>query len=309
MTSGDENRFEQLLQRVQSGSKLLRCTPLIGGISAQVTLLETEAHGGRQEKLVMRRHGAVDRRFNPQVASHEFRLLQRLYAAGMAVPRPVFLDESCDLFPEQVVVLEYVGGTMGMPADSEADPLEAFVDFLARLHSLDIALLELTFLPHMETKVTRKLRELADREGEQTEEVWQIGEALLSIPRLPERTNPIALIHNDYWWGNTLWKDGELVAVIDWEDAVLADPLADLANSRLEVLWTLGQEGMERFTRRYQELAPQIDLTNLPFWDLFNALRPAQNMHNWALGEREPTMRATLREFILQALPKLPQTL
>ncbi len=33
-----------------------------------------------------------------------------------------------------------------------------------------------------------------------------------------------------------LWKDGQLVAVIDWEDAPLGDPLADVANSRLESL-------------------------------------------------------------------------
>lgn len=305
MASGDEKRWEQLLQRVRPGSRLLRYTPLIGGISAQVTLLEIVGKEGEQERLVVRRHGAVDRRSNPQVASHEFRLLQRLHAADMEVPRPVFLDESCDLFPEQVVVLAYVEGTMGMPSRPEADPLEDFVAFLARLHSLDIERLGLDFLPNLETKVPRKLKELAVSAQEQTEEARQIGEALRSLPQLPERVNPLTVIHNDYWWGNTLWKDGKLVAVIDWEDAVLADPLADLANSRLEVLWTLGQEGMERFTRRYQELAPQIDSTNLPFWDLFNALRPAQNMHSWGLGEREAAMRAALCAFIQQGIVKL----
>jgi aminoglycoside phosphotransferase (APT) family kinase protein len=33
-----------------------------------------------------------------------------------------------------------------------------------------------------------------------------------------------------------LWRDGRIVAVIDWEDAQVGDPLADLANTRLELL-------------------------------------------------------------------------
>ena len=49
---------------------------------------------------------------------------------------------------------------------------------------------------------------------------------------------------------------GRLVGVIDWEDAALGDPLADLANSRLEILWAFGDEAMERFTREYAVYAP-----------------------------------------------------
>lgn len=45
-----------------------------------------------------------------------------------------------------------------------------------------------------------------------------------------------------------MWRDGQLAAVIDWEDAQLGDPLADVANARLEILWAFGIEAMLRFS-------------------------------------------------------------
>jgi aminoglycoside phosphotransferase (APT) family kinase protein len=44
--------------------------------------------------------------------------------------------------------------------------------------------------------------------------------------------------------------------VIDWEDAAIGCPLADLANARLELLWAAGGEAMEEFTRRYTAMEP-----------------------------------------------------
>ena len=38
----------------------------------------------------------------------------------------------------------------------------------------------------------------------------------------------------------TSWCHNRIVAVIDWEDAALGDPLADVANARLEVLMHFG---------------------------------------------------------------------
>jgi aminoglycoside phosphotransferase (APT) family kinase protein len=83
------------------------------------------------------------------------------------------------------------------------------------------------------------------------------------------------LLHGDFWPGNVLWEDGRLVAVLDWEDAAIGDPLADVANARLELLWAGGAEAKEEFTRRYRSLVPGVDLTDLPHWDRWAGLRLA----------------------------------
>jgi aminoglycoside phosphotransferase (APT) family kinase protein len=113
------------------------------------------------------------------------------------------------------------------------------------------------------------------------------------------------LLHGDFWPGNVLWKDGQLVGIIDWEDAALGDPLADVANSRLEMLWAFGIDAMQSFTRQYQAMTT-IDFINLPFWDLCAALRPAAKFAEWAADDAtEKTMRERHRWFIAQAFKKL----
>jgi len=118
------------------------------------------------------------------------------------------------------------------------------------------------------------------------------------------RRNPPALLHGDYWPGNVVWKDGRLAAIIDWEDAAVGDPLADVSNARLEILWAFGSARMEDFIRHYREHMPEIDLTDLPYWDLYAALRLAPSKFaGWGLGpEKEAIMRERHPEFVEQAL-------
>lgn len=71
-----------------------------------------------------------------------------------------------------------------------------------------------------------------------------------------------ALVHGDFWPGNLLWNNGELVAVIDWESAGISDPLLDLAITRLDLLWLFGNDAMEQFINIYRSMSP-IDLSNL----------------------------------------------
>jgi aminoglycoside phosphotransferase (APT) family kinase protein len=84
--------------------------------------------------------------------------------------------------------------------------------------------------------------------------------------------NNATLLHGDYWPGNTLWQDGLLTAVIDWEDAKVGDPLLDLAVSRLDISWIFGMDALHIFSQHYQSLR-QINYVNLPLWDLCAALR------------------------------------
>jgi aminoglycoside phosphotransferase (APT) family kinase protein len=102
-----------------------------------------------------------------------------------------------------------------------------------------------------------------------------------------------------------LWQGERLAAVIDWEDAATGDPLADLANSKLEILWKWGAEAAEEFTRSYIAHRP-LDLTDLPLWELYAALRHGPALANWGLdAATEAATRAHLRRLVEQSLAAL----
>jgi aminoglycoside phosphotransferase (APT) family kinase protein len=110
----------------------------------------------------------------------------------------------------------------------------------------------------------------------------RIREALASVWPVPRRNEP-SLLHGDYWPGNILWREGQLAAVIDWEDAHVGDPLEDFAISRLDMLWIFGRDAMQSFSRHYQAVRA-VDIRALPYWDLYAALRLARLVGTDLLG-------------------------
>lgn len=299
MIAGDVLAYERLLQRVEPGSRLLRAWPLAGGVSAQVAAVEYRSARGVAKKLVVRRHSPAAHARDPHLTANEFRLLQQLHAAGVPVPGPYYFDHACEFFPTPAVVLAYVEGTTAFAPD--AAHIQQFAQQLARIHALDWAALDISFLPQHAT-LGSELPRHCSAPGDEAR-IWQT----LAAYRPQLQCNAPVLLHGDYWPGNTLWRDGRLVAVIDWEDAAIGDPLADLANSRLEIFWAGGAGALEAFTQQYQMLSP-IGLVDLAYWELRVALLPAAKLGTWGLNaETEQSMRAGLRWFVDHALERLAQ--
>jgi aminoglycoside phosphotransferase (APT) family kinase protein len=173
------------------------------------------------------------------------------------------------------------GGTVAVPSDL-AEFAGQLATVLAAIHTVDHGGSDLSFLPDQERRFTRAVREPPATLDEALAE-GRIRDALRPVWPLAQRNRSV-LLHGDFWPGNTLWRDDTLVAVIDWEDAGLGDPLADLANGRAELAMLFGLEAMRHFTRRYLDLMPSVDHTNLRWWDLCAALRPAGQMSGWGLA-------------------------
>lgn len=299
----DNKIFERIAQKLNPHNKLLRAWKLEGGISAQVMALEIKRPDGQLSKLLVRQHGAVDLAHNPRIAADEFRLLQFLQAAGVAAPEPYLFDESGEILSTSYVVIEYIEGKSEFAPAHLPDFLAQFAAHLASIHQFDCSKLDVSFLPQLAERYTRKLNERPAKLDESLNE--DRIRAVLEAAWPPSQRNPAGLLHGDYWPGNLLWRDGQLIGVIDWEDAALGDPLSDLANSRLEILWAFGREAMLLFTQQYQSIM-NLNLTGLPYWDLCAALRPiskASEWAEWAAGEQ--VMREGHQWFVEQALSSL----
>jgi aminoglycoside phosphotransferase (APT) family kinase protein len=295
--SDQADRFQQLVERVEPHAKLVRTWPLTGGVSAQVTALEVEHPDGQVMKLIVRQHGEVDRRHNPHIARDEFKLLQIAQSHGLAAPKAFYVDESCDLFPSPYLVIGYVDGDTDFAPADLTEYLAQIAQELAKIHRVQDSP-NLDFLPRQGKGFGERPASLDESLGER-----RIRDALEFAWPLPQ-VNESVLLHGDYWPGNILWKDGKLAAVIDWEDARVGDPLADLGNCRLELLWAFGDDVMNDFTRRYQSLT-SVEIADLPYWDLSAALRPCSKIGDWGLDAVvERRMRAQHARFVAQALEK-----
>jgi aminoglycoside phosphotransferase (APT) family kinase protein len=306
----DTRILGRLAQRVDPESRLLRAWPLTGGISAQMTAFEIEQPDGRTKRLIVRQPGEATLQRNPDAAADEYRLLQLLSAAGLPVQTPHHLDEAGEVLPTPYLVIDYIEGEpVFAPADLD-DFLLQLAAQLARIHRLDGSRADLSFLPKQAEKVAKTFAARPAILDVSLDEE-RIRKTLEPAWPLPQSNEPV-LLHGDYWPGNILWRDGRLAAVIDWEDAALGDPLYDVAISRLEILWAFGIEAMHDFTTRYRAMSA-VDFGNLPYWDLYAALRPASKIGDWAEGWpelgrpdiTEETMRDGHRRFIAQAFEKL----
>ncbi len=300
----DRAVWEAVAAKLAPGAELVRAWEAEGGVSAQTVGLELRLADGTSRKMIVRRHGEADLARDPRIAAHEFKLLQGLRSAGAPVPEPYFYDESGETLPSPYLAIEYIDHEREYVPPDKRVFARRMAEALAAVHRFDADLEKLAFLPRQDDLAASRLAAKPDRLDESLSE-GRVRDALERV-WLPPRRNRTALLHGDFWPGNTLWNEDELVAVIDWEDAALGDPLADLANARLEMLWAYGEEAMEEFTHRYLSLASEIDAGNLPVWDLYAAIRPASQLSGWGL---EPDVERTMRErhlrFVNEALDKL----
>lgn len=305
MLEHDElSRIQRLVQTIRPDCTVLYAWPLEGGVSAQVTAFEIEHPEGRTERLVLRRHGIANRERNPDIARDEFSLLALLHRAGLPVPKPIHVDSACDHFPTPYGVVEYITGSTDVEPADYRTAIHQMADFLSDLHLMNWSGQDLSFLPELGVRLDDMLLGFRS-DPEESPDITLIRTALESHLSLPRMNAPV-LLHGDYWRGNIIRKDGQIAAVVDWEDAALGDPLADLAKCRIETHWLFGPDAMAQFTERYTARMPALDLANLPFWELYAALGPTTKLSTWGLDpDVEAGMRAVIREHVERALAAL----
>lgn len=304
------DRFERVVQKIVPQGRLLSARRLSGGISAEMTALQIARPDGGLDQVIVRRPGAAALKLNPNAARDEFQTLQLTHSLGLATQTPYILDESGAIFPAPYLVMEYIEGQPEFaPADAGSFAAQV-AEHLARIHSADCTQRDVSFLPGQSIALGARPAVTDESLAE-----GRIRDILGSVWPIPQH-NPPALLHGDFWPGNLLWRAGQLVAVIDWEDACFGDPLIDLAITRLDILWIYGPDTLRAFMRRYQSIMA-IDATSLPYWDLWAALRlirlAGENLAEWAefftVFKRsditEQTIRAYYWFFISQALEQL----
>lgn len=279
------------LKRVFPEAQLLGSRRLTGGVSAEVVAAELELGDGRRRTVVVRRHPAVEwKPRHQQIARTEFELLRVLHAAGLPVPEPLLFDAT---LATPLLITEFVDGTSAVPADRLNAALGVMAATLARLHTVPT-----DGLPELPARLD-PLPELFDYLPE-NDPNRALRDHLAECGDSAYTGEPV-LLHGDFWPENLLWRDGRLVAILDWEDAALGDPLSDVASCGLELDWRYGRAAARRFTQAYGRLR-LVEPRRLALWQVYVASAGAHFMGRWGLEpDREAQMRRKAEALVRDA--------
>jgi aminoglycoside phosphotransferase (APT) family kinase protein len=301
-----------VVARVEPGARLVSARPCPGGLSALMTVLEIEDPLGSRRRLVVRQPRDARPERRSLSLADEFELLVFLRTRGLPSPVPRLYDDSGTIFDRPYAVLDHVDGSPRVETSDPEGTGRWFAVQLAAVHAVDGSAGGCSALPDRTEAVGRQLAqpppELDGSLGE-----GSLGDVLRTRwpPPDPGRA---ALLHGDFWAGNLLWRDDEIVAVIDWEEASTGDALADVATTRLDLLWAFGPASMAAFTDHYLSLT-SLPADNLALWDVAAALRPAGAFSSWVADWADfgrpdmhaSGMRARHRWFADRALAALGQ--
>lgn len=182
--------------------------------------------------MVLRRPptGRVETRY----IAREFRVLRALDGTDVPHPRALLLCEDEAVIGAPFLLMERVEGfTPRDPLPAEADPRAmalALVDGIAALARVDWRArgLEGFGKPDgfLERQVSRWLAQLETYRAREIPGIDEVGRWLDG--NLPPSSEP-GILHGDYQFINVMMRaPAELVAIVDWEQSTIGDPLLDL---------------------------------------------------------------------------------
>jgi len=193
--------------------------------------------------------------------------------AGASVPVAELLGyDLAERTGYRLLLTACVPGTGVIPLEPDPVRLQALGAVAARISSVKLT-------PAPALPVRSRPIEPEDFAGMRRDrgasDLLRAAEAAVANAR-PSDDRP-GLVHGDLWHGNTLWDNGELTAVIDWDCAGVGPAGIDLGSLRCDAAWCHGVDAAEHILRGWEAEAggPASDLS---YWDVVAALASPPDM-------------------------------
>ncbi len=170
----------------------------------------------------------------------EYRVLELLRDTPVPAPEPVLFCDDASVFDDRFFVVTHLDGEV-VPLGSDLPErfrnpearrgvADGLVDALADVHAVDVERFEGVcehWTPREQVaQAIDRLDRATEVTGHEVPTLRSVGDWLLAnAPSPPERTP----VHGDFRPGNVLFGDRpEVTGVLDWESAMLGDPLTEL---------------------------------------------------------------------------------
>jgi aminoglycoside phosphotransferase (APT) family kinase protein len=248
---------------VGQGASTLDVRALHGGTSSAIHAVDVGTRNGRTHRLVLRRFVRVDwLAEEPDAPEREAAALEAVHRSTVATPRLVALDpDGTDAGVPALLMTRVAGCIDWHPAELEPY-LRRLAAALPAIHAV---------APPFDARIPEydpyELRLSGPPGSSRRPEVWSRAiEAFQHRPSSAERR----FIHRDYHPGNVLWREGQLVGVVDWVHASIGSPDADAGHCRANLAGWFGLEAADRFLDLYLAASGRDDYH--PYWDIAAAL-------------------------------------
>lgn len=188
--------------------------------------------------------------------SREYRVLSKLHAAYPVAPKALLYCDDLSILNAPFYLMEPIRGAivrrdpppgMFFPPETARRLSEAFLDNLARLHSLDYAAIGLGDLGKPQGYLERQVKGWIERyHNSRTHDLPEVELISAWLTQRMPASHATALIHNDYKYDNVVLDPDDatkIVGVLDWEMCTLGDPLTDLGTAL--AYWTDPQDPEE----------------------------------------------------------------
>ena len=233
----------------------------------------------------------------------EFEVLSKLSTVYVPAPKPVLFCDDNEVLGCDFYLMERKEGLIlrgNMPpgfdgSDDEARQIvEAFVENLANLHSIDLAAAGLGEFGHPAGYTQRQVVGWSKRYFNVKTDQWdELEEAVFWLNNNIPGDFGAALIHNDYKFDNVILDPSnlsKLTGVLDWEMATVGNPLMDLGTTL--GYWMSAEAGedmmsmpfnprflMERVSRQeiaeWYSRASGADVDGIHFYYIFGTVKIA----------------------------------
>lgn len=296
----------RLRERIDPEAVSVSARALVGGLDTATYVVHLD-HQGASQDVVVRiyreyEHDAVE------AVRREFAALTAVSSAGVLAPRPNLADPNGKITGEPLIVMSFIPGAP-LPPGPDGDPwTEQMADGLVAVHATPLGQLPAEFR-RGEAPDERVARMIA-KPPDMADELWERVVAVLPRATATVTTNAPTLIHGDFWFGNTIWLNGRLTGIIDWDGARIADPALDVAIARNDIVVFSGPRMADLFLQRYERA--RGPLRSLVFWDLVACLGPIKWLLHWVEGYQElgvdlplPEARARLESWVENVLARV----
>ena len=238
---------------------------------------------GETRKVIVRQYYERDKPSDDRQTRFESVTLQVLAANHVPAPELVIGDEEASkILGRPAIVISYFDGAPDLAPVDPRGWARQLATVIARVHAIAVP----NELKHMPRSWLRNITDWMDApepperfaKHDLGPDLW---DAILQLwPDVDISASN--LIHTDFWPGNTLWEDGKLRAIVDWEWPSLGEPTLDVAYVLSDSAY-FGLDVDETFIETYEQVSGR-PVQDLLFWKIMAAATAMPDPGPWAQG-------------------------